>query len=1192
MYLKTLEIRGFKSFADHTELNFDSGINVIVGPNGCGKSNIVDAVRWVLGEANVRSLRGYKNEDVIFNGTDKKRGLGMAQVDLTMDNSEGFLPLAYNEITISRKIFRSGESEFSLNKARVRMKDIVKLYTDTGLGKKGYSIISQGELERVLNGQPFERRLMLEEAAGTMHYRQQKEEVQQRILATAQDLLRVEDILNELRSRKSDLYRKAEKARVYISLKDEFNRLDRQVMTCQIQQLADKLAAEGVELETSKMEYERLCSRQDGLIQERNSMVERQEQHRTRLSQSKERKYELETGINKLSSEVKLLQERIRNHRERTQSAQQDFMKYGSMLERLDQDLQQKSADFEREQVSFEQRQSELESLHQEIAELESNINGQEKALVEQSRQVFDRANRESSLKNEILDLEGKIKKALEKRERSLIRLEEKEHYLIASIGKSEALQAQKDKVIAAQQRLTRNINEVEGDLRSYQKKLAEMETDGKNISRERMVLERKISVWEELHHSHAGYSEGVKSLLSAYERGEIDLPGLKGLVTDLFDVPAGMELAMYTALGAAAENIVVETGNTARLAIEVLKNKRWGRVTFLPLDNLRSTEIPQHIRKAIKREEGVVGIAAELVQYEPENASAIDYLLGRTLLVDNMTSGLRIFNKYTYPLRIVTMEGETINTSGAITGGIRSQAKPNMIQRRQEGKSLRGQLETILQSEEQNRTKTLEQAALVKQAEIRLAELKKVQAEHDFQVQITEEEEQRLKGLIEKATMERDIHQQETAQLEQFILENEALMKDTRKTYQEHQTQNSLIDDQSDQLKMEMELSRRDYEVKRERFSSYQEQLSMKKRELESNAKNIAQLEQVRTSYQQSAQEAQELEVRLQTEVVALMERIEITAEKIKGQQQELNRVIVILEGNRRDEMQLLQSLESMDEEVTRGSKKVEDLQDYMRTLEIRVVRLQTELEGIQAQWQDKYPGEEIDPEKNSLSPRQVREYRKRVEDLRYEIEALGAVDIDSVKEYDDLKVRYDFLNQQTDDLIAAKTSLENLLNETEKIMSANFNEFMKLADESFKKTFREIFNGGDAHLEIAAAHDLSAGVEIVVKMPGKRSQSLNLLSGGERALTCIAFIFALLRIKPAPFCLLDEIDASLDEANLQRFADFLKSMSKDTQFIVITHRPATIEAGSSIYGITMPQEGISSVLSIQYQEAQSLAG
>ncbi len=1192
MYLKRLDIRGFKSFADQTELNFDAGINIIVGPNGCGKSNIVDAVRWVLGEANVRSLRGYKNEDVIFNGTDKKKGLGMAQVDLTMDNSGGILPLPYNEITVSRKIFRSGESEFYLNKARVRMKDIVKLYTDTGLGKKGYSIISQGELERVLNGQPFERRLMLEEAAGTMHYRQQKDEVQQRILSTAQDLLRVEDILIELRSRKSDLFRKAEKARVYISLKDEFVRLDRLVIAGQIRQMADKIAAESVELETSQMEFTDLSSRQEILTSERQALAHQQEQNRSRLNQSKESKFGLETTINKMSSEVKLNQERIRNNRERIQLAQQDYYKYCSMLEKLDQDLQQKIADIEQERILLAKRQSDLENLQQDLAELEAVIAQQEKDIDDNNRQIFDRANQESNLKNAIIDLEGKIRRSLEKKERSLIRLEEKAAFIEVSLDTINELQEQKDSLIAAGQRAAKNIDEVDGRLQTYQMKLLELENDGKNIARQRSVLERKISVWEELHNSHVGYSEGVRSLLLARERGETNLPGVKGLIADLFDVPSGMELAINIALGAAIENIVVDSADTARSAIEVLKSKRWGRVTFLPLDNLRYTEIPQQIQKAIRKESGLIGIAAELVQYDQENTPAIKHLLGRTLVVDNMTSGLRIFKKYTYPFRIVTMEGETINISGAITGGIRSQAKPNMIQRRQEGKYLKDQLGTVLRGEEENRSKSYEQAKLVKQEEILLAELKKGQTERNFQLQITGEEEQRLMDLIAQANGDRDSHQQEIAEVDQIIELAEVQLKDVKKKFQEHLDQNSRIDDQSDQLKVAMEISRRDFEVKKERYSSYEEQLLMKKRDLENNSQNIAQFQRVKTSYQQSVREAQELQVRLDKEIVAQLQGIEGTAEQIKDFQKGLDGVILALEGIRRDEVELLQSLELMDVKIAEGSKKLEDLQDYIRTLELKVVRLQTELEGIQAQWHEKYPGEDSIAEESSISPRQMRDYRKQVEDLRSEIDELGAVDIDSIKEYDDLKVRYDFLYQQTDDLTTAKSSLETLLNQTEKIMAANFGEFMKLANESFNKIFREIFNGGDAHLEITAVDDLTAGVEIVVKMPGKRSQSLNLLSGGERALTCIAFIFALLRIKPAPFCILDEIDASLDEANLQRFADFLRAMSRDTQFIVITHRPATIEAGSNIYGITMPQEGISSVLSIQYQEAQSLAG
>lgn len=1191
MYLKRLEIRGFKSFADHTELNFTDGINIIVGPNGCGKSNIVDAVRWVLGEANVRSLRGHKNEDVIFNGTDKKKGLGMAQVDLTVDNTEGLLPIEYNEVTVSRRIYRSGESEFYLNKTRVRMKDVAQLYMDTGLGKKGYSLIGQGELERVLNSQPFDRRLMLEEAAGTIRYRQQKDEVQQRLLATSRDLTRVEDIINELRSRKTELQRKADKARSYLRLREEFVSLDMQVMANQAAQLEDRLSSERQELQKSNYEYRQLGVLQEKFCKQREEAAVRQEERQVRLNQIKDRKYELEHSISKMNSEVKLSQERIKNHRERIQAAQQDFEKYTAMMGKLEQDLEQKSAAIEQERRQYEVRRHELEGLEMEIKEIEASLEAFEEALVSNNQQMFERANRETQLKNAVVEGEDKLKKAQERRDRLSIRVDESDAALKSAARVMEELRQRKLAAASAGETLAQLLRDVEHELLTYEKDRADLEAEHKSLSSQRAALERKLSVWQEVENSRASYSEGVRGLLLARDRGEIEISGFRGLVPELIEVPAQLGLAIGTALGAGMENIVVETSHSARLAIELLKKKRWGRITFLPLDNLRYTGIPERFRQDLNREKGVVGWADELVKYEPIDELAIKYLLGRVLVVDDMTIGFKVFRQYNLPFRLVTMEGEIINASGAITGGTRSHRQPNMLERRQEGKALRQRLHELVLSEKANRERLEQVTNQINEVETRLAELRRASAEQDFQLQMVNQEETRVLELVSKNKTERDQYSLEKSQLEGVIRELHTQLETLVEEYQSHRAQNTLIDDQNENAKMKLETIRRECEVKKERYSSYQEQLMMKKRELENDSRNIDQFIQVLNSYRQSAAEANGLQTRLQQEVTTHLERIETSLEGINRLQRELEEVAAAIGAGRREDEQELHWLTEVEKNMAQTKREMEQVQEQVRMYEIRIARMETELAGLQAQWHEKYPSRSMGADLGLLTPRQLREARRRIEELSNEIEELGPIDIESIKEYDDLRERYDFLSQQTEDLSVAKASLESLLRETEKTMATNFSEFMAKANASFRHTFQEIFDGGDASLEIESADDLAAGVDLVVKMPGKRSQSLNLLSGGERALTCIAFIFALLRIKPSPFCLLDEIDASLDEANLQRFAGFLNRMARDTQFIVITHRPATIEAGGNIYGITMPQEGISSVLSIQTEDARSMA-
>ena len=1192
MYLKRLEIKGFKSFADQTELNLNPGINIVAGPNGCGKSNIVDAIRWVLGEANVRHLRGYKNEDVIFNGTDKKKALGMAQVDMTVDNSEGTLPLDYGEVTISRKIFRSGESEFYLNKLRVRMRDIVKLYTDTGLGKKGYSIMGQGELERVLNGQPFDRRLMLEEAAGTMRYRQQRDEVLQRIHVTTQDLLRVDDILNELGNRKIELYNKAEKAKTYLAVRAEHNGLEKEVLAFQIKEAHDNLVSKEIELANKQSNLRQITDRLGNLRINLQKTEELLENKRAYFSQINDSRHGLETDLNRMRSDVKLSQERIKNYRERIEAAGNDSDKYTLRLEKLELDIQSKIDDFNVEKRQYQERKIEVDDLGQEILNIEKLMAEQTQGLENQNQLVFERVNREAQIKNEITDLENRIKKAQEKKERLLIRLDENKEQLISSTQNAKDLHNQIVQHCLLQQKWEKVVEDADSQKKEYLKSQAYIDKEYDNINRERLNLEHKLIVLKDLQKNYAGYSDGVKALLRSIDRGEHQLKGITGLVANLIQVPAGLEVALDIALGKGIENVVVETAESARGAIQFLQQQHLGRVTFLPLDVLRAQPIPARIKEELSGEKGVLGLAADLIQYEIKYEKVFTYLLGRVLLVQDIECGMNIFKKIQYSLRIVTLEGEIINTFGAMTGGTLKQPQASPLRRNREEKQINLQLAELRQAEVINRKSASDLADNLKLLEGRLQEGRNGKTEVEIQLKIIRDEELRIQALTESTALDKDIYTREISGLEDYIRLTEEEMQSVQDKYRAVRAENNLITDEMGKLKIGIETNRREYEVRKERFSSHQEQLEMKQRELENNQQNIAQFDQVKNSYRQSVMEAQALHARLQQDIDVHQGRINSGNEIIAEKMQELSTIVDILNDTHIEEEMIGQEIDNIRVAILPLHQQIEERQDQLRALEMKSVRLETELEALLTLWQEKYESEDFAAYGSNLTSRQIRDNRMRIEELRSQIELLGPIDIDSIKEYDDIKVRYDFLHQQTGDLSAAKISLQNLLQETEKIMANNFSKFLALADESFSKTFMEIFNGGEASLNIESVNDLAAGVDIVVKMPGKRSQSLNLLSGGERALTCIAFIFSLLRLKPAPFCLLDEIDASLDETNLIRFADFLKRMSNDTQFIVITHRQATIEAGSNIYGITMPQEGISSVLSINCDKIQSLAG
>lgn len=1192
MYLKRLEIKGFKTFADYTEINLNPGINIIVGPNGCGKSNIIDAVRWVLGEANIRSLRGYRNDDVIFNGTDKKKALGMAEVVMTVDNSEGLLPLEYNEVTVSRKVFRSGESEFSLNKIRVRMKDIVKIYTDTGLGRKGYSIISQGELERVLNGQPFDRRLMLEEAAGTMRYRQQRDEVLQRILATTQDLLRVEDIMKELENRKLELYNKAEKARIYLAVREEYDLLDKQVVAFQIKELTETLGKKESELTGLRAEQKDVT---DGLEQAQAKLQEAENAitaEREKLNRLNEDRYGLETGLNRINSDLKLSQERIKNYRERIATAEADGKKYALSLEKLEQDIQSKIADFDQDKVHYQERKLKVDTLARDIMNIDKKMDEQTFSLDKKNQLLFERVKREAEIKNMFTDCEDRIRKAQEKKERLNIRLQESREQLLSSAGNLKELGQSAAGYARQLDKWEKMVHDAEQEKNEYLQLRNDIDREHHDISQERINLEHKLLVLQDLQKNFAGYSDGVKILLRSWERGEPRVAGIIGMAADLLQVPADVETAIEVALGKKIEHVVVKTADSARKAIEFLKQQRGGRVTFLPLDTMRVRPVPDQTRNELMDMDGVLGLAVDIVKFDPEYEKAFMYLLGRVLVVRDLNCGMKVWGRIKYPMQIVTLEGDIINTGGAMTGGTLKQTQTSPLHRNREVKQISQRLAKIRQAEFDNRAQGDDLANKLKLAEDRLQEARNSKTEAEIQLKIIKDEKLRVEAMIKTFNHDKDSYMQEISQLEDNIERAQAELQKWQDSYQGIKETNQLAADEISRLRLEADKKRREYEVKKERLLSYREQLEMKSKELENNQKNIDQFDQVKISYRQSVMETRALIERLERDINVHQERIAAGDGRKKSQERELVNISGLIDAARQEEKELGRTIEKIKAGIASLQQQITARQDQMRALELKAVRFDTELEGLYNQWREKYETEPYLSYDTELTPRQVREYRLRIDGLHEQIESLGSIDIDSIKEYDDIKVRYDFLVQQTGDLSAARDSLQELLQETEQIMADNFARFMILANESFSRTFVEIFEGGEASLNIESVDDLAAGVDIMVKMPGKRRQSLNLLSGGERALTCIAFIFSLLRLKPAPFCLLDEIDASLDETNLSRFADFLRAMAADTQFIVITHRQATIEAGNNIYGITMPQEGVSSILSLDSDNIQTLAG
>ncbi len=1190
MYLKKLELKGFKSFADNTEIYLNPGINIIVGPNGCGKSNVVDAIRWVLGEANVRHLRGQKSEDVIFNGTDKTRALGMASVEMTLDNSDNILPLDYNEVMVARKVFRSGESEFILNKSRVRMKDIGHLFMGTGLGKRGYSIISQGELEQVLNGQPMDRRLILEEASGVIKYRQQRDEVTKRITETGQDLLRVADILTELNQHQEDLHIKADKANKYINCSAELDKTEKDLLQFELSKLLKDYTLKSSDLEIQRQELQEVKQSEAENVRQLNQSEERLEQIRLEISQLKEEMFAMENKKHNLEGEIRLSQERINNNLGRIETAGLDENKYAELLANISKEVEAREQDYAQEKMAYESKKAEADKHKLSLDNLAGEIKKLTDKFEAEKAHIFTHVEKESELKNSITEKEEEVRRIKEKRERIIFKKEE----LSTNISNNRLSYAdlekefrEFEKEIAA---ITVELEELIAGKATADAKLKDVEQEIGQLENQLRVSNNSLISLNDNEEKMLGYSSAVKKVLKSTD----NLPGIMGVVGEILQVPEGLEVAIETAAGKGLENIIVDSARTAQNVITFLKNEQAGRVTLLPLDILKAGKLPDSLIHKIKMETGVLGLASQLVEFEPQFQKAVEYLLGRVLIVKDMDTGIKLFKKHNLPLRIVTLEGEVINNSGAMTGGTN---KTNHTYSPLKRKSEQKRLSRIIHEFKSKLQTSLSYKANLQQKlaqiEINLNKTKQTVTEKQFKYDLLAKQMEVVLKEIDSATRQRQELLINIEKMSQDIVELDKVIRAEQENLTELQSTSEIVSKQLEDIRNDIEKKRRDYEVGQERLSSYEDYLTAKAKELVNIKSSVEQFTQVKSSYYQALNDAVQTKNTLTVEVDQEQIRKADLTEASQEQEKLSNNINIAISHKKAEEKQQIEGLDKLKTMLKPLRDKILEVETLIHRNEITATRLETELASLEQKWRDAFHYEPPDYKEVFLSPNEVRTLKTNLTRLQQEISAIGPVDLGAIEEYEEIKKRVSFLSAQFEDLTKAKESLEKLLDETEKIMVKNFSQFFLLANESFKKTFGEIFGGGEAFLTLDSDKErLEAGVNIQVKMPGKKLQSLTLLSGGERALTCIAFIFALLRLRPAPFCLLDEIDAALDETNLVRFSDFLQRMAQDIQFIIITHRQATIECGENLYGITMPQEGISSVLTLNLAEAESLAG
>ncbi|SNX55558.1 chromosome segregation protein SMC [Thermoanaerobacterium sp. RBIITD] len=1183
MYLKRLEILGFKSFADKVVLNFERGITAIVGPNGSGKSNISDAVRLVLGEQSIKSLRGNKLEDVIFVGTEKRKPLGFAEVNLTLDNSDHTLPLDFTEVVVTRKIYRSGESEFYINKTPCRLKDIYELFMDTGVGKDGYSIISQGKIDEILVARPEDRRQIFEEAAGISKYKYKKEEALKKLAATNDNINRLSDIINELENQLNPLYEQKVDAERYLELIEEKKKVDVTIYANNIDDSLKKLN----KYETDYMFVKKEINKVKVEIEKQKRIIEEEESNINELKNSidvnKENYFKYINEIETINGKIEVLDEKIRNSQDN--------------IDRLKKSINESKVKVNLITKDIENIKNNLENLKAEKKELENNLkNGSEKYEILKKEEDLKIIKIENA-KEDIVDILNDIAENKSKLSTSLSMKNNMTEKLLNINKAQESLKKEVAEKDEERIKIDNEINLLNEDItRLYNdKKLSERELNILDDKIEEQVREHtktlndfnntisRLNILKDMEKAYEGYSFSIKNLMKYIENNNNLKINVIGVVGELIKVDSVYSLAIEIALGSAIQDIITKSTDIAKELISILKKYNFGRATFLPLDNINYKPLNLSIDKL----DGVVGIASDIIEYDKSIEKAIKFILGKVVIVKDIDTAIMLTKKLKNQFKIVTLNGDVINPGGSITGGSISRKSQNILKRKDDIKNLNDRclnLKKILKDIDEckldlNRKREVIDRKIedifsnIKKEESQIEEYKKRKSIIEFEIK-------KLSTIIndneaEKKQVEESIKNyiDDIKNYENKISDLKAKktsIDDLIKNYKENQDNNS-------EKLIELEKMLTDYKVELAKYEQNIQNeiriLNEKQDEYENLIKNIDDMENSLQLYLNSKVMYEDDKKKYINDNEVLNNKLNETKKLIQEYDDLLKQKLIIFKDKKQD-------LAIIEENHSKQLEKE-------HKLDINIQKIQMDIENMKNRLWEEYEIT-LSTAKAYIINENIAILRQRSLRLTKEIRDLGAVNINSIEEYKNIKERYDFLKKQYDDLINARASLNLMIDETNKIIKTKFKDNFKLIEIQFKETFKKLFGGGHAELILTDPDDLlNTGVEINVQPPGKKLQNITLLSGGEKALVAISLLFAMILIRPTPFCILDEIDAALDDANVDRFASYLKELSKDSQFIVVTHRKGTMSVADIMYGVTMQEKGISKLLSLKLESA-----
>lgn len=1184
MYLKSLEIQGFKSFAEKIVLNFAPGLTSVVGPNGSGKSNIADAVRWVLGEQSAKTLRGSRMEDVIFSGTQHRKPVGFASVSLVIDNSDRALPLDFSEVTITRRMYRSGESEYAINKTPCRLKDITELFMNTGIGREGYSIIGQGRIDEILSSRSDERRLVFEEAAGITKYKARKKEAERKLENTRQNLLRINDIIAELEAQLGPLAEQAEKARKFIDLSNELKGIEVSLFLDTIDRLQGKIA----EVETQAAEIKAQIDEENRKIESIRSKNRSKNEHLERLKNEAERirqtVHALESAIEKNESDIRIYEEKIRSLLSSNESYGEDIRSIRERIEALRLDAERKekrlhqlTADSQKYSRLLSEAEEQLARILAQLDESERIIEEAKQSIMDKQDQLSDSRIRANNLKNDLENyrqlksrLSGDIRQAVLEKDRESMQKEELE----ASLRKTrESIASVKNEVETLEARRNETA-----------KRLESLRRERDVASRDLHGLESRRKVLLDMEASMEGYSNSVRAVIKECRENAGFGRGIYGALAQLISVREQFETAIEVCLGGALQNIVTEDEYAAKKAIEFLKRNNLGRATFLPVSSVKPRTLEPEVLAQVSGMAGFEGVASDMVSCDQRFRDIILNLLGRTVIVDNMDSAIRMARHFGYSFRIVTRDGEVLNAGGSITGGSQSSRMSSLISRQRVIKELeegiiearrhQEKLDVEIAASEQEGRQIAEQLESSRKT---LSDLELVRMRDESQASRIAENIRRLAARIEM------LRQQEAEIGENILkIEEEIRQEDenTRRIEEEIQSLKEII--RSQQVRNRDEQEKRD--LLHADINDYKVSLNSINESIQYVREQLAQVKEEESAATGSLEKREADRKRNLERIEELKTSIASVQEKIRGMKEEKTGMELKSESVAEEIRVLEEELAGMLDAVTGHNNTIMALQDGLGKLEARKAKMEAELETIQNRLWDEY---EL-TYGNALHLRQeitnTRAAQSRIAELKSIIRELGPVNVAAIEDYARTKERYAFMVNQRDDLVKSEDKLNHIIQDITRVMKKQFLEQFALINQNFNIVFRELFEGGHAEVRLADEENvLESDIEIIVQPPGKKLQNMLLLSGGERAMVAIALIFAILRMRPAPFYILDEIEASLDEANVYKFADYLKRYSDKAQFIVITHRKGTMEAADTLYGVTMQEHGVSKVVSLK---------